>query len=1201
MPLPIDIIEVISNIVINIISNDLDSIKGNFILSFKIKVHNKKTKKWIREFINENDGTFLTTSTFERYLKYQKPIEKIHDYVFELDYDNLDKATFISECVRECKAYFTANQKSFVPSDERLLKDFYNKLLNIFISFSNKQLSISDKRIIQETKRGNKKLLDKIDERTRPLPEIIDYLKNKDQITNPDILQGINNYINKDLWNGEFESVFNLLPLIERKSDDLENAIKIKLYLLSTYKCLQQDVIKSFSSIDDLCLHNDVARLLILHYFDDIETLSKIKLCIKDDNLSSIVECIINENTDKFFQLEIKQKNNANIYEFKLEEYFKDEQWLVNRICLLFLRRKTMLNSDLVFSTLIKENTTFFDNLILIEQEINRVILSFYNSEKSKQDSLSEVVNKLLKEQYKVEKYNEKAQLIYYDTLTKALMLSDSNKLLHLYPNIPLSIQSNPKIKAINIYIKSLNEQIDERELIDFCVKSEQYWVLNSYLSKNIYDDSSKFIEFIGKYPSVLKAHPVFFFNYYNTIKQSQGIDKAKGLLNEYENMYSEHLEYWIELYAISKEDKSDLVDSIFEKWDNDKLSLLNLYTEIDFINILVAEQRYTQALAVILKLETLGLSVPEILRTKAKILINLDRYLDAFQIFLSIFEYYSNDAYVIGEILEIAISFKREVPEEVLNNAIKTDISNLLTYVAMIYEKSDKLDESLQLATKSLMLSEDDRDFIYGYYFGLLERVRRNELQQITVTNNDTAFTMQKDDVKKTYCIHRNNILPEEQYVHHNATHIHRDTAIRMGLFRKSVNSKVTIDGIEYVITEIIPLELFLFRVCLNTLVNNGSVKQFSIRTDAEDKDIVGDFITQIKKYIPTKEMRNELLSQYNDMSKLPLPLYSLSKLTNLTYQEFIFVFLNDKSYYYREMLLSKSIVGEQFVLSFSALVILYKLNVSIEILTKKDIVISASTIQEIADANQQILENNNRDNVSKMDFIEDKPYLYTTSEEDKQYFMQQATNFKKYAQQIKTEDNINDIAFPELKNSNYIELLGICDYDCISIAQNSNRVLVNSEPIMSFLSYYDGYNFLTVGIIDFIVELDVSIDDLFEYMNKLVDFRFVITLTKKSFNYIVKKYDEITDDNVKENLLESWINYLSSIQKIDDDYKVHFSNNLTEVLRKVYKSPSDIQHPIYHYLFVYYMKYNNLKLEFDKDSSGNLDVKLISTDNAN
>ena len=58
--------------------------------------------------------------------------------------------------------------------------------------------------------------------------------------------------------------------------------------------------------------------------------------------------------------------------------------------------------------------------------------------------------------------------------------------------------------------------------------------------------------------------------------------------------------------------------------WKSENCSILNQYTEMDFIRILIIEKEFSKALEIIKKYEALGLSSPELLRNKAIILIIL-------------------------------------------------------------------------------------------------------------------------------------------------------------------------------------------------------------------------------------------------------------------------------------------------------------------------------------------------------------------------------------------------------------------------------------------------------------------------------------------------------------------------------------------------------------------------------------------------
>lgn len=75
-----------------------------------------------------------------------------------------------------------------------------------------------------------------------------------------------------------------------------------------------------------------------------------------------------------------------------------------------------------------------------------------------------------------------------------------------------------------------------------------------------------------------------------------------------------------------------------------------------------------------------------------------------------------------------------------------------------------------------------------------------------------------------------------------------------------------------------------------------------------------------------------------------------------------------------------------------------------------------------------------------------------------------------------------------------------------------------MHPESLIVGLSNCNNFNFSTAVFVDFLIDLNISIDEFFQYMNKLVDFRFIITLTENTFNFILKKYNVSSDDSTKE-----------------------------------------------------------------------------------
>lgn len=141
MSVALNIAKFISDIFFDFILSEIESRKNSLISKLKFNKCKKKIKESIEKYILQNDGSILTSSTFEKYLKYQKPTVKIQYYVLEFNSSDLDEKAFIYECINECREYFSISNCNFTPQDECILKGFYQKLLIIFNEFAINQLS----------------------------------------------------------------------------------------------------------------------------------------------------------------------------------------------------------------------------------------------------------------------------------------------------------------------------------------------------------------------------------------------------------------------------------------------------------------------------------------------------------------------------------------------------------------------------------------------------------------------------------------------------------------------------------------------------------------------------------------------------------------------------------------------------------------------------------------------------------------------------------------------------------------------------------------------------------------------------------------------------------------------------------------------------------------------------------------------------
>lgn len=223
------------------------------------------------------------------------------------------------------------------------------------------------------------------------------------------------------------------------------------------------------------------------------------------------------------------------------------------------------------------------------------------------------------------------------------------------------------------------------------------------------------------------------------------------------------------------------------------------------------------------------------------------------------------------------------------------------------------------------------------------------NTIVEIKSVDKDTAVFLKEIDTESTmiYCIYRDKVLPEKPYEWKSAIHIYKEYAIKLGLFRKKVGECIEIGQSKYEITEIMPIDCFLVRKCVTRMIECGLAKSFYMDQNLDKVQNQNKFIEWIQENIkPQKEF--DWLEYYKDFSQMPTTLYSLYKCTKLTYEQFVLAMLKEKSVVIRNMLKEDSEKESRgYVLSFSAMIILYKLGVSTKKLNENGVVIPASILQ--------------------------------------------------------------------------------------------------------------------------------------------------------------------------------------------------------------------------------------------------------------
>lgn len=1165
---------IIYDLFINLVSNELAEVKISLRDKINFYKFKKKSKQWFEEFVNINDGTVVTTGSFIKCAYYQNIMEKIWDYILNPSDVNMTSDDYLDNLVKETREYLDNDNYVVSVLDESVLKELYRKIYSLLEEYCIKQLSLAQKYMVSKSKNDLFEQKSEMQEIKTDIGAgvnlLLEKLNDSTQIAIEEDIREIYDTISKEMWSGNLRNVYRLLPLLSGRNADLENGIKIKMEVLSDFQCLANNIVDAWKKIKNPYIKNDVVQMLVAFNIDNQDFLLKLKNSTSDLEIQEIIDNIIKDKWDKI--IENKETEEAGIiYKgIKVLNNYSNKQWLIKRLCVYYLRRTPFVNTSVSIENIVKDEKNFLDQIIIAESKQLEIAFGIMVDKQT----FFEKMNKELGEiKYKFYYANKKIQLKFYQLWLRTILITQIEKLEKEIENCPKWIQENDVIKAFIIQKKIENGKIDIDELLDFSNRSGDYSLLCNYIETN---KGNSVKETLNKHIYLLEKDTSLFLSYIHIVKEIDGEKVACNELEKYKEKHLDVLEYWIER-AKNNILKEEDIDYIFEKWEKRQLRILFHYSEVEFIKVLLDRKKYDEANEIIDKIEKIGWSTDEVRRLKAAVLLHKQQYISVFTILNQIFENYSEDLFVIDTLLTIAINNKREVSEDIINAAVKIGTSRLLMLVSVIYEKNNDLEKAVYYITKSLLLENGNNPDVYGNYFLLQNRVKNDVTRKVTCVDEDVAFVLEslENNTKKTWCVYRRGILDSDPYTWKDTINISLETAIFMKIIRKKVDDVIILDGVKCLIAEILPVEVYLYRICLKELTQKGILKQINIPLNQDGSLDYDKFKNVMMEYIPDSDSGYRMLENYKDLGKIPLTFYMLNKGTNLQYEQFVMLIIENDTIYIRENYSLPIGESNKFVLSFSALIMLYKLEVEKNYLLENDIVITKSTQQEILDETRKIVMVNNQDIVSSMGRNEDDIYLQTVTEDEKNRLMKEAIEFNKYVEYIATEENLDDIVLPEQTQIDLVDILGICDYDAMAIARSTERIFVAGE-IVSHIAFCETENQgKDICIIDFLSSINIDIDDLLNYMNKMVEFRFLVSLTKDTLNYILTQYEKIVDIEKQEKVMEKWIDYLALDDEVRDEYKNLFVQQLIEVFKDLCEENKDSVNPIWRNFCFFIVKY--------------------------
>lgn len=826
------------------------------------------------------------------------------------------------------------------------------------------------------------------------------------------------------------------------------------------------------------------------------------------------------------------------------------------------------------------ENTDLLENLLLMtDDSILRQIIGDIKKGNFSNFYTQEVRIKL---EYKK---------IFYFVLIRSTVLTDDAEVDNIIEKLPDVLKADIDIQEIIFLLQIKRGIAIQHDIVSFCQVTRRYMLLYDFLIQWV-NTPEKIILFFEDYKYLLSEHLILFLMYIQMVRIAKGTDCSKNICMSYQDKYGNYLEYLLEMFRDSKE--KSILDTIAMKRKDGSLLCLNNQTEEFLAEIFIQNDMYDEAMEIIRKYETLKKMSPRKLRMKAAILLAKENVLEALNTFLDIFEVYRDDPYVINNILSISLQNKRVVPENIMFYAQKSNNVDTLNLVAMVYERESEFELSRKFMTMALLRSDKNNIDAFGKYWGVSVSQGDNTIVEIKSVDKDTAVFLKEIDTESTmiYCIYRDKVLPEEPYEWESAIHIYKEYAIKLGLFRKKVGECIEIGQSKYEITEIMPIDCFLVRKCVTRMIECGLAKSFYIDQNLDKVQNQNKFIEWIQENIkPQKEF--DWLEYYKDFSQMPTTLYSLYKCTKLTYEQFVLAMLKEKSVVIRNMLKEDSEKESRgYVLSFSAMIILYKLGVSTKKLNENGVVIPASILQFSKDEAKTIVDTNARDMVASMGVYEGKLFVNETSEEEKQYWMEESVKIKDYAEELTSLDNYADVNCEEFSNHNLKDLFGICDYDAMAISKKQKKDIIVGEATLIIISQVKGIGIYTVDIVNFLINIKEPVKNIIRYMKQMLELRLMVIINKRTVDYI-SEYYLTAGEKEQEEILIDWDEFLAGVELVGKEYKSIFTQISTDIMRSKFSESETYESDVWKIFARYVFHYNGFFFRYGFNENGEFEIR--------
>ena len=283
--------DIILSVLESKMENKLDEVKKAKIIS--------DTRKSICEFeekyLQNHDGTVLTSREFGEYLQYSKPIEEIFSSIWDTSTEIAGTTEIVEKLSTQCIESIKEKGRTIPPTENHLIKHFFEASVEIVSKMAREAITPGERMTQMQIK-------DLRNDMDGKLAGIQAQLNQRERLS-PEEEKSIFDALYTILCSGEVHQIQKLVPLFQKKSDSIERALSVLIQLMAGESNSPEVIVESIQKIENCYVRNIVIRFIIAYGFLWKEVVGEISSSSVDPKFKKIAGDLYTENWDKIFEL----------------------------------------------------------------------------------------------------------------------------------------------------------------------------------------------------------------------------------------------------------------------------------------------------------------------------------------------------------------------------------------------------------------------------------------------------------------------------------------------------------------------------------------------------------------------------------------------------------------------------------------------------------------------------------------------------------------------------------------------------------------------------------------------------------------------------------------------------------------------------------------------------------------------------------